>query len=472
MNLTRRILLRFALSLALATAGAAPTLASNRPVLVSKKNRALVISLDGLDFRYLKNADRYGMKIPNLRRLMANGITAPVLGIFPSLTYPAHTTLVTGVHPDRHGIYGNSAIEPLDKISGDLDSFATSIKADTLWDAARRDGLKVGLVSWPVATGAGDYNVPEILRAGNTPVQNLALLMANAKPAGLIDEIQKANPKLYANVTKDEQDDMRTAFAEYIIEHKRPELMFVHLFDFDHWQHDAGPFTATAFASLEKLDADVGRMLAAAERAGMLAQTTVFIVTDHGFMPTKWQINPGVALVKAGLITLGEQRDANGVKTVVADWKVMPYVTAASCALILRDPNDQESLRKARVAMEQLSLEGEEGSARGSRSRLTILSPAQIRARHSNPRAALMIEAQPGYLLGSDLTGPATIVSKQLGQHGYFPERYQASIIASGPAVTGRGNRAQIRMVRIGPTIARVLGIRLRGSKERPVSLR
>ena len=464
---------RWALCLGLVISTVNPVLAWGRRLSAAEKPRVLVISLDGLDLRYLKNADEYGLKIPNLRRLMGSGITAPVFGIFPTLTYPSHTTLVTGVQPDRHGIYGNSPIEPLDKISGDLDSFAASIKADTLWDAARRGGLKVGLVSWPVSTGAGDYNAPEILRAGNSSLQNLALLKANARPAGLIDEIAAHNPKLFANVTKDEQDDMRTGFAEYIIEYKRPELMFVHLFDFDHWQHEKGPFTPTAFAALEKLDADVGRMLAAAESAGTLTQTTVFIVTDHGFLPTKWQINPGVALVKAGLITLREEATADGgTKTVVKDWKIMPYITGASCALILKDPTDKETLRKARIAMEQLSSESDDGRSRAAAPRMTILSSAQVRARHTNPRAAFILEAHPDYLFGSNLTGANTVAAKQLGQHGYLPERYEASFIASGPAVTGRGRRGQIRMVQEASTIALVLGIQLRDTRERPVSLR
>jgi hypothetical protein len=364
-------------------------------------------------------------------------------------------------------------MENLDRPPTDLISFASAIQADTLWDAARRAGLQVGLTSWPVATGAGDYNAPEILHAGNTPQQNLVLLKANEAPVGLIDEIEAKNPALYANVTKDEQDDMRTGFAEYIIENKRPDLMFVHLFDFDHWQHEKGPFTPVAFASLEKLDADVGRMLAAAERAGTLVQTTIFVVSDHGFLPTRWQINPGVALVRAGLITLGEERGADGAtRTVVRDWKVLPYITAASCALVLKDPRDQQSLRAARTAMAQLSAEDDQGRTRSSTNRITILSRRQIRARHSNPHAALMLEAHDGYLFGSDLTGPATKPATQLGQHGYFPERYQASFIASGPAVTGRGVRAQIRMVQIAPTVARVLGLHMRDARARPVSLR
>ncbi|HEV2763582.1 MAG TPA: alkaline phosphatase family protein, partial [Pyrinomonadaceae bacterium] len=69
--------------------------------------RALVVSLDGLDARYLRRADEFGLKIPTLRRLMREGVWAEgVVGVYPTVTYPSHTTLVTGARPARHGIYG------------------------------------------------------------------------------------------------------------------------------------------------------------------------------------------------------------------------------------------------------------------------------------------------------------------------------------------------------------------------------
>ncbi|MEO6394178.1 MAG: ectonucleotide pyrophosphatase/phosphodiesterase [Pyrinomonadaceae bacterium] len=439
----------------------------------AKVARTLVVSLDGLDFRYLKNADEYGLKIPNLRRLMANGISAGVYGTFPSLTYPAHTTIITGVEPDRHGIYGNGPIEPLDRPTGDLIFYASNIKADTLWDAARRKGLSVGSVSWPISLGAGDFNLPEIFKGGNRALQNLALTKILTRPKGLVDEVTKHDSALYAQMTADEQDDLRSRFAEYIIEFKRPELMLVHLFDFDHFQHDVGPFEPESIAILEKLDGYLGRMLAAAERAGTLDQTTVFVVSDHGFLPIKWQINPGVALVRAGLITIRDDRDAKGkVRTVVTDWKVMPFVTAASCALILKDPNDHASARKALDAMRELETEDGRQTPGRADGLFTILTPPQIRARHSNTRAALMLEANEGYTFGTNLSGAVTVESKQHGQHGYFPERYEASFVASGAGVSRRGVRSQIRMVQIGPTIAHVLNMKLRDARAAPVSLK
>ena len=69
----------------------------------------LVISIDGLDNRYLRDADRIGAKIPALRRLIAQGAWADgVVGVMPSVTFPSHTTIVTGARPYEHGIVYNT----------------------------------------------------------------------------------------------------------------------------------------------------------------------------------------------------------------------------------------------------------------------------------------------------------------------------------------------------------------------------
>ncbi|MGH9847658.1 MAG: alkaline phosphatase family protein [Blastocatellia bacterium] len=68
----------------------------------------LVISVDGLDYRYLRDADKLGLKIPTLRRLMREGeVTEGIEGVFPTVTWPSHTTMITGVAPAEHGIFNN-----------------------------------------------------------------------------------------------------------------------------------------------------------------------------------------------------------------------------------------------------------------------------------------------------------------------------------------------------------------------------
>lgn len=431
------------------------------PRETSKAKRALIISIDGLDARYLLRADEYGLKIPTLRRLMREGAMAAVIGVYPSVTYPSHTTIVTGATPARHGIVNNTLFEPPPmKPTGSWFWFARDIKADTLWDAAARRGLSVGLVSWPVSTGAGDWNVPEIWKPGTRPFESRDTVREYARPRGLIEEVESADADLFKRLTPDEGDDMRTRFAEYIIAHKRPQLMLVHLFDLDHFEHDHGPFTPQAFAILEKVDGYVERLLAAASRAGTLDETAVLVVSDHGFMRISKTIHPLVVLERAGL--LKAERDGAG-KKVVTDWRAMPYVAGGACFIILRDPQDAEALARAREAFRPYMQQGI----------LRIINKNELELLGADPRAAFALDANEGYAFGGSFAEDAVGPSSSRGTHGYLPTLpdYRASFIAAGAGIGRKGKIGEIRMIDIGPTVARLLGLELRDAQGRALPL-
>ncbi len=438
------------------------------PQIQKPAKRVIVISLDGLDARYLNRRDEYQLKIPALRRLMTEGATARgVLTVYPSVTYPAHATIVTGATPAKHGILGNEVFErPDEKQRGAWNWFARDIKIDTLWDAAARRNLKTAMVSWPVSAGAGDYNLPEIYQSGVSREATWQRIGENTRPRGLVQEVAGRDAALYSQVNKDESDDLRTRFAEYLITEKRPELVLVHLFDLDHFQHDYGPFTPEAFAILEKVDGYVGRILAAAERAGTLSETAIFIVSDHGFMPVKEQVHPGVLLARAGLAQVSVPKSGRGeeVPAGVTDWRAAAYPTSGSCAIILRDPQDKDALRKVRDIFKPLA--GKNGSGI-----FRVLEAGEIKKIGGNPRAALMLDAADGYTFGGNYTGEFITPYTRRGQHGFLPTRpdYKASLIMSGAGVKRRGDLGEVRMIDIGPTIARVLSLSLKNAEGRAI---
>jgi predicted AlkP superfamily pyrophosphatase or phosphodiesterase len=81
--------------------------AANTPVV-------LLISVDGMKPEAVLEAPKYGLKVPNLRAFTADGIYATrVRGVLPTLTYPSHTTLLTGASPAKHGIIDNTTFDPL-----------------------------------------------------------------------------------------------------------------------------------------------------------------------------------------------------------------------------------------------------------------------------------------------------------------------------------------------------------------------
>ena len=229
----------------------------------------LVISIDGLDNRYLRDADRLGAKIPTLRRLCAEGAWANgVVGVMPSVTFPSHTTMVTGVRPYEHGIINNND-------QNNVRYWYTSkIKVPVLWDAARAAGLRTGVVEWPVTVGANiDYNFPEKFSGGNAGRMEMAAHEEVATP-GLIEKITAQYPSFPRQIV---DDRARTQAVLYMLNQKA-DLILVHLADHDADAHAYGPYLKRALATLELADEYVGMMVRALPKDGVIS-----LVIDHCF---------------------------------------------------------------------------------------------------------------------------------------------------------------------------------------------
>ena len=128
----------------------------------------LLISVDGMKPEAILDAQSHGLQVPNLRAFMTDGAFATrVRGVLPTLTYPSHTTLLTGASPARHGIIDNTTFDPFLKNAQGWYWYAEDIKVPTLWDAAGAAHLNTANVYWPVSVGAKiTYNLPQIWRTG------------------------------------------------------------------------------------------------------------------------------------------------------------------------------------------------------------------------------------------------------------------------------------------------------------------
>src|SRR5438270_834175 len=172
----------------------------------------VLISIDGLKPDYILDADRHGLKIPNLRRMMVEGAYAKaVTGVLPTVTYPSHTTMVTSVSPARHGILNNSPFDPFSRNQGGWMRYAEDIKAPTLWEAVNRAGFTSSSVDWPVTVGASiTYIIPQFCRA--TTDDDHKLLKVLSTP-GLLDEGEKVVGRYPAGyIYTIESDSRRAAF--------------------------------------------------------------------------------------------------------------------------------------------------------------------------------------------------------------------------------------------------------------------
>ena len=110
-----------------------PAAAGERP----SKPFVVLISIDGLKPEAVLDAASYGLKIPNLRAFLADGVySTGVHGVLPTLTYPSHMTILTGASPAKHGIYSNKTFDPFSRNEQGWYWYAEDVRVPTLWDAA------------------------------------------------------------------------------------------------------------------------------------------------------------------------------------------------------------------------------------------------------------------------------------------------------------------------------------------------
>ena len=415
----------------------------------------LMISIDGLRPADVSDAGARGLQIPVLRKLAADGMSASgVRNGLPTVTYPNHTTLITGVWPSRHGIADNAVFDPKLQNMGGWYWYARDIKVPTLWDVVHASGGKVASLSWPVSVGAAaiDYNIPEYWRAGND--EDIKLLQALSTP-GLIEEMQTATGISLAEVHGESvaADTARLSYAAGIIAAHHPQFTSVHLSALDHIEHDAGPGSARANAALENLDHAIGDAIEAARIAQ--PDLVVAIVSDHGFAPVEHQVNLLAPFIQAGLITL----NADGQ---ITDWQAEPW-GGASAAVILADPGNDAVKAKVKTLLDGLAARPELGIAQ-------VIDAPAIAKLGGTPMASYWIDFKPGYTMGNAPSKPAVSPAAEKGTHGYFPthREMRATFILEGPGVAKK-SLGEIDMRDIAPTLAKVMSVSLPGADGKPL---
>jgi predicted AlkP superfamily pyrophosphatase or phosphodiesterase len=317
------------------------------------KELVILISIDGMKPEAVLDAASHGLKVPNLTKMMRDGVySTGVTGVLPTLTYPSHTTILTGVSPAKHGIYSNTTFDPLNQNEQGWYWYTEDIKVPTLWDAAHAAGLKTANVYWPVSVGTSaihppiDYNLAQIWRA-NTP-DDLKLQRSVSTP-GLIAELEthagiKGAPDVSAMdaapghypVGEEEtvaEDETRAKYAVELLALKHPDFMTVYFTGLDTEQHKTGPFSAASNAVLERIDALVGEVRAAAEKQAP-GNAFVCVISDHGFASVQHDVNLYSEWLKNGFFTLNEQHK-------IASWKAMLWPMGGSAAIILADPGQR-----------------------------------------------------------------------------------------------------------------------------------
>lgn len=414
----------------------------------------VLISLDGFPGWAL---DDPSLPVPALRKLAASGAVASAMRpVNPSVTWPNHTTLVTGVRPAAHRVLYNGLLRREPGVPPRIDPWVPSgelVHAPTLYDAAHARGMTTAQVDW-VAIQAAPTITWEF---AERPAPDGPIAQELVK-AGVLSQ---AELEAFATRNIVWRDRIWTDAAAHILESRRPNLMLFHLLSLDSIQHRYGPRTLAATATMALLDTQVARLVAAVERAGLMPRTTFVVVSDHGFKPVKRQIRLNAALARAGLVTVRDGKAAASQAYAVPEGgSAIVFLTAPDLA--------GDLLARTRQAI--AGVEGVDAIVEPrDYARFGLPQPAA-----SDQMGALFVTAREGYAFAAPAEGEAVVDAPEgsLGAHGYpaTDPGLGALFIAAGAEIRPGVRLGVIDNVDVAPTIAALLGLELANVDGKPLA--
>lgn len=360
----------------------------------------ILISIDGFRANYF---DR-GIT-PTLKMLADDGVHATALQpSFPTLTFPNHYTLVTGLYPDHHGMVANTMWDPV------LGKFAMSNRdagrdrrwwdgGEPIWVTAEKQGLHTATMFWP----------------------------------GSEADTHGYRPDYYlpwdGKVSADERVDQVLQWIDLPAD-KRPQFITLYLDKVDHEGHEHGPDSTEVADAMRNYDAALARFIEELKKRDLYKNANIIIVSDHGMTSVdgsrfiildKWIDLDDVNLVTAGVVT--ELTPKPGHEDVI-DKMVAPH-EHATC------------WRKGDV-------------------------PARLHYGH-NPRVpAVVCVAEDGWRIETQSFMDRPGHREDGGEHGYDNDdpNMRALFIAHGPAFKQGLVVPEFANVNVYPLLAHLLGVK------------
>ena len=414
----------------------------------------VMISVDGLANFYL---DDPKAEMPVMRRLAAEGSRADsMLPSMPTVTWPNHTTLVTGVTPAKHGVLGNSVLNRADGsivplVVDPIFNKDELVKAPTIYDVAKRAGLKTAALLWPATRGATtlDWTIPDVGSLALTKQFATPSLLAECTAEGIPWENQE---KWWQTEQIQERDQMFVNISSLVLRKHRPHLLLMHLVELDHTQHRHGPRSPQAYAALKNQDDCVGVFWQELQKA-FPGRATLLIVSDHGFVPYTRQILPNVLLHREGLLTT--------VGSKITGGSVRALAQGGSCFIYMREAATRAGLM-ARMTPLFRDLEG-----------VGLVLTAPDFAAHGLPDPAqhafmpdMVLSAKPGYGFSDLAAGDAVVTppfAQGRGTHGGDASQPDmlATFVAWGAGIKSGAKLGAIKNTSVAPTLAALLGLKM-----------
>ncbi|NBV85261.1 MAG: alkaline phosphatase family protein [Verrucomicrobia bacterium] len=414
----------------------------------------VLISVDGLAHYYF---DDPKAEMPTIRRLAAEGARADKMKCsMPTVTWPNHTTLVTGVHPAKHGVIGNSYFN---RTTGSIVSLLPDplfnkeeiVHSPTIYDVAKQGGLKTAAIIWPASRGAEtlDWTVPDVATNALFQQYGTQTLFPEFKEVGIPYEKQEDWCK---GGNGNERDVMYVQMLNHVIRKHRPNLALIHLVELDHVEHAKGPQTPEVYETVKFEDERVREIWEELQKS-FPGKATLIVTSDHGFFPYQQQIQPNVVLNKQGLLTAEGKKITGGQVRAVSQG-------GSSFVYILDQANREKLLEQ--LAADFKKIEGVD----------LVIRPAEFEKyglahpKENAQMADLVLTAKSGYSFSDSLSGdlPVTPKSEEVrGAHGFDPNQLgmYGTFVAWGAGVQPGAKLGDIANTDVAPTVTSILGLKM-----------
>lgn len=417
-----------------------------------------MISFDGLatlDFEFISS-------LPNFKEFIQNASYCNrVYSIYPSLTYPAHTTIVTGKYPKNHGVIDNTLLQP-GRTSPDWYWRREHIKGETLYDLAIDSGMRVSALLWPVtAKSRIHYNMPEIF--ANRPYHNQILVsLFNGSPLYQF-EMNRKFGTLRRGLKQPYLDNFTHASLLETIKNKKTDLTLVHYTDLDSIRHEFGFSSKEAKDALIRHDKRLGEIVKTLKDEGIYDDSTLVVLGDHSSIDEDKVICLNVLLRERGYIEVDERGR-------VKDYRVFVKSCDGSAYVYIKNKREIDEVKRLieKFRSETNSIE-------------EIISREKAEKLGADSSCALMLEAEKGWYFSSTITGEV-IKKVKTGEnggavwgtkstHGYSPFKkdYTTVFMMSGKGVKSGAVVEEMKLVDEAPTIAAILGLKLKETDGRVI---
>lgn len=393
-------------------------------------------------------------KLDNFKYLIDNGsLITNVESVYPTLTYPAHATIMTGLYPKNHGVINNT----INKFSDSAPNwywYRKYIKSKTLYELVSEKGLTTAALLWPVSGRSNiDYNLTEIF-----PTKSWHKQLIMSSLTGNIKHQLDLNKKfghLRKGFCQPYLDNFVHAASKYTISKYKPNLTLIHYTDVDTNRHNHGYDSKEANDALLRHDKRLGEIIKTLKENNIFEDSTIVALGDHSALDCNYMIRLNSLFREHGLLKVNE-------KGIIQSYKAVSKSCDGSSYIYLKDKNDTKTRNKVLEILENLIYANDAPIE-------FLLTDKEASDFGADPNCTFMVEASNNFYfidesLGNiieEVNDDDNAPHRYKATHGYHPNKpnYNTFFMAFGCGIKKGVKINGGKLINHGPTLAKLLDV-------------